>query len=217
MMRKLSKWTVFLAVVALAVPAFADTLILKDGSRVSGYYEGGSARVVKFRANDGTARDYDILNVQQIQFGDTATAATTTSKPATNLTTPPGTSNSATSTATTNPSLRPAADRGSLASGSAANTAFTLPTGSKISIQMIDSVDSEVQKVGETFVAVLDQPLMSGGVEVVPKGADVRGRISNINEAGRVAERRAAWSGTYPDYCEWHPLFGDYIRVCRSR
>ena len=52
---------------------------------------------------------------------------------------------------------------------------------------MIDSVDSEVQKVGETFVAVLDQAVLSGGLEVIPRGADVRGRISNVNEAGRVA------------------------------
>jgi hypothetical protein len=52
---------------------------------------------------------------------------------------------------------------------------------------MIDSVNSEIHKVGDTFVAVLDAPIMSGGVEVVPPGADIRGRISNVNEAGRVA------------------------------
>jgi len=184
MMRKLMKLTVFLAVIALAVPAFADTLLLKDGSRVTGYYEGGSARVVKFRASDGTAKDYDILNVQQIQFGEPATATTSNNRPATNLNTPPGTANNNTS----NPSLRPGTDRATRpASGSAANTAFTIPTGSKISIQMIDSVDSEVQKVGETFVAILDQPILSGGVEVIPRGSDVRGRISNVNEAGRIA------------------------------
>jgi len=52
---------------------------------------------------------------------------------------------------------------------------------------MIDSINSETNKIGETFVAVLDEPLYQGGVEVVPRGADVRGRIANINEAGRVA------------------------------
>src|SRR5687767_14964493 len=131
MMRKLSKWTVFLMVVALAVPAFADTLILKDGSRVTGYYEGGSARVVKFRADDGTAKDYDILNVQQIQFGATATA-TTTPRPPASLTSPPGTGNTGVSSATSSstPSLRPGTDRVVRpASGNAANTAYTIPTG----------------------------------------------------------------------------------------
>jgi hypothetical protein len=52
---------------------------------------------------------------------------------------------------------------------------------------MIDSVNSETNKVGDTFIAVLDEPIYQGGVEVIPRGADVRGRIANINEAGRIA------------------------------
>jgi hypothetical protein len=52
---------------------------------------------------------------------------------------------------------------------------------------MIDSINSETNKVGETFIATLDDALFQEGVEVVPRGTDVRGRIANINEAGRVA------------------------------
>src|SRR5215510_1319614 len=74
-MQRLTQFTAFaLALVLFAAPAFADTLVLKSGERVSGYYEGGTARTVKFRTNDGVAKDYDILNVQQIQFGETAAA-----------------------------------------------------------------------------------------------------------------------------------------------
>ena len=70
-MRKLTRITTFIAVLVLfAVPLFSDTLVLKSGERVSGYFEGGSARVVKFRANDGIVKDYDILSVQQLVFGD---------------------------------------------------------------------------------------------------------------------------------------------------
>jgi hypothetical protein len=52
---------------------------------------------------------------------------------------------------------------------------------------MIDSISSEKNKVGDTFIATLDEPISQGGVEVIPKGADVRGRIANVNEAGRIA------------------------------
>jgi hypothetical protein len=176
------KLTVFCAVFALAVPAFSDTLVLKSGERLSGYYEGGTARVVKFRAGDGVVKDYDILSVQQVQFGDNnATTSSNSPRPATsNL--------NSTAAAGPDPRLRAGTERVTRpASDSAANTAFTIPTGSKIAIRMIDSVDSEVQKVGETFVAVLDESITSGGVEVIPRGSDVRGRISNVNEAGRVA------------------------------
>jgi hypothetical protein len=181
-MRRLMKLTVFCAVFALAVPAFSDTLVLKNGERVSGYYEGGTARVVKFRAGDGVVKDYDILSVQQVQFGDNNATSNVSNRPATNNL------NTSTAVAGPDPRLRAGSERVTRpASDNAANTAFTIPTGSKVAIRMIDSVDSEVQKVGETFVAVLDESIYSGGVEVIPRGSDVRGRISNVNEAGRVA------------------------------
>jgi hypothetical protein len=175
--RKLTQITTFIAVLVLfAVPLFSDTLVLKSGERVSGYFEGGSARIVKFRANDGIVKDYDILSVQQIQFGDDKSPISSTTRSG---------SSSATQTP---PRLVPGNERVTHpTSSSAANTAWTIPTGSKITIRMIDSINSETNKVGETFVATLDEPLYQGGVEVIPSGADVRGRIANINEAGRIA------------------------------
>ena len=74
-MRKIATILMFITLVALALPAFADTLILKSGEKVTGYYQGGAARVIKFQTADGAVKDYDILSVQQIQFGDSATAA----------------------------------------------------------------------------------------------------------------------------------------------
>ena len=175
-MKKLTQITSFVAVLTLlAVPAFSDTLVLKSGERISGYYEGGSARVIKFRMNDGSVKDFDLLSVQQIQFGDEKTAAAPSSSPAT-------------SPNSGGPRLLPGAERPTQpVSSNAATKGWTIPTGSTVVIRMIDSVNSENNKVGETFVAVLDEPILQGGVEVIPRGADVRGRIANINEAGRVA------------------------------
>jgi hypothetical protein len=51
---------------------------------------------------------------------------------------------------------------------------------------MVDAVNSEKNKVGDQFTATIEEPVMQGGVEVIPRGADVRGRIANVNEAGRV-------------------------------
>src|SRR5262245_15739073 len=82
-MERLKQLTTVLAVIVLfAVHVFSDTLVLKSGDRVTGYYEGGSARVIKFRGNDGVVKDYDILSVQQVQFGDTAAASAATKTPA---------------------------------------------------------------------------------------------------------------------------------------
>jgi len=177
-MRKLKQITILATVLALfAIPAFSDTLILKNGERLSGYYEGGTARVVKFRSGDGVLKDFDILSVQQIQFGDEKTVTSTTP-----------TNNAARSTSSADPRLLPGTERVTRpTSTNAATTGWTVPTGTKMSIRMIDSVNSEVNKIGDTFVAVLDEPLYQGGIEVIPRGSDIRGRIANINEAGRVA------------------------------
>src|SRR6185369_6858627 len=178
-MRTLTKITTLIAVVALlAVPAFSDTLVLKSGERITGLFEGGSARLIKFRTSDGAVKDYDLLSVQQIQFGEEKSTAV--SQPVTPA--PSRLNNSS------DPRLLPGTARVTQpTSSNAANTAWTVPTGTKIVIRMIDSVNSEKSKIGEQFIAVLDEPVFQGGVEVIPRGADVRGRIANVNEAGRVA------------------------------
>lgn len=199
-MRKRTSVAMFIAVCVLAAaPAFSDTLILKNGERLSGYFEGGSARVIKFRAGDGAVKDYDILAVQQIQFGEEKTVTTTSTtppstQPATrssiSTSTAPATSASASSQPNTGdgPRLRSNTERVTQPTSlNAANTAWTIPTGSTIVIRMLDSINSERNKVGEQFIAVLEEPILQGGVEVIPRGADIRGRIANVNEAGRVA------------------------------
>src|SRR5262245_28730804 len=186
-MTKLTQITTFIAVFAvLAVPAFSDTLVLKSGEKISGFFEGGSARVIKFRTSDGVVKDYDLFSVQQIQFGDDKAATSSSSSSASSTSTssaaPARTNNSA------DPRLLPSNERVTRpTSANAANTAWTIPTGSKVVIRMIDSVNSEKSKVGEQFTAVLDEAVVEGGVEVIPRGADVRGRIANVNEAGRIA------------------------------
>ena len=177
-MRTLTKITTLIAVVALlAAPAFSDTLVLKSGDRITGLFEGGSARVIKFRTSDGAVKDYDLLSVQQIQFGEEKSTAAPQPAPA-----PSRLNNSS------DPRLLPGTARVTQpTSSNAANTAWTVPTGTKVVIRMIDSVNSEKSKIGEQFIAVLDEPVYQGGVEVIPRGADVRGRIANVNEAGRVA------------------------------
>src|SRR5213594_2728978 len=186
-MTKLTQITTLIAALALlAAPAFSDTLVLKNGEKISGYFEGGSPRVIKFRTSDGVVKDYDLLSVQQIQFGDEKTASSPNSSNATTSSSNAATSRSATSGA--DPRLLRGSGRLTRpTSTNAANTGWTIPTGSKIVIRMIDSVNSETNKLGDTFVAVLDEAISQGGVEVIPRGADVRGRIANINEAGRIA------------------------------
>src|SRR5438093_5823556 len=127
-MTKLTQITTLIAAFALlAAPAFSDTLVLKNGEKISGYFEGGSPRVIKFRTSDGAVKDYDLLSVQQIQFGEEKSAASTASQPATPA--PSRLNNSS------DPRLLPGTSRVTQpTSSNAANTAWTIPTGTKIVI-----------------------------------------------------------------------------------
>jgi hypothetical protein len=186
-MKRLAQIVIGLTIGLTTAAASGDTLILKNGERVSGFFEGGTARVVTFRAADGVVRDYDIMSVERLQFGDLpapASAATTTAPPPAPLPIPAVTP----STAAPAPRLLAGGEKPPepvQTPAAKSNPKFTLATGNTITIRMVDSVNSEKQKIGDAFLSVLDEPIIQDGVELVPKGVDVRGRISSVTEAGR--------------------------------
>jgi hypothetical protein len=63
---------------------------------------------------------------------------------------------------------------------------YTIPSGERVSIRMIDSVDTGKNKEGQTFRASLDAPLTSGGRVVVPAGAPVTVLLAASKGAGRI-------------------------------
>jgi hypothetical protein len=54
----------------------ADTLVLRDGSRINGTMLSANERTMSFVAEDGRRRDYSITNVQEVRFGDTEFGST---------------------------------------------------------------------------------------------------------------------------------------------
>jgi hypothetical protein len=62
---------------------------------------------------------------------------------------------------------------------------YTVSPGSTVTIRMIDSVDSGVNKPGEIFHASLDAPIVVNDQVVVPRGADVYVRLSDASSAGK--------------------------------
>jgi len=64
-----------------------------------------------------------------------------------------------------------------------------LPRGSQISIRLIESIDSERNRQGDEFRASLEDPILVGNDEVVPKGADARVRLVAEQESGKVSGR----------------------------
>jgi len=63
----------------------------------------------------------------------------------------------------------------------------TVPAGTPIRIQMMDSVDSATNHVGEKFLASLQAPLVVNDEVIVPKGTDIYVRLTEARTAGKLS------------------------------
>lgn len=64
---------------------------------------------------------------------------------------------------------------------------ITIPAGTQLSVRLNDSLSSETNKTGDTFRGSLSTPIVIDGETVIPSGADVVGRVANVQSAGRFA------------------------------
>src|SRR5260370_750592 len=61
-----------------------------------------------------------------------------------------------------------------------------IPSGTTVRVQMIDGVDSSVNRAGEVFRASLAVPLVVDNQVVVPVGTDVYVKLANAKSAGHL-------------------------------
>lgn len=149
-----------------AVSARADSLELKNGSLIKGKFVGGTQTSISFQVGS-SAQSYDVADIRSLRFDSDAQG--------------------------TSPSVPSEQPRGPSAIGEdeVAKTvpSVTIPAGTRISVRTIDTIDSTKDRVGYRFQASLEQPLWVDGNMVVPKGADVYGRLDESKETGTFAGR----------------------------
>ncbi|HUY13808.1 MAG TPA: BON domain-containing protein [Terriglobia bacterium] len=61
---------------------------------------------------------------------------------------------------------------------------ITIPSGTVVSIRMIDSITSQTAQAGQEFAAVVFAPVAVGNQVVVPQGADAKVRLVQVHSAG---------------------------------
>lgn len=64
-----------------------------------------------------------------------------------------------------------------------------VPSGTVITVRMIDSIDSSVNRAGEEFAASLEAPVVVGDKVLIQRGADARVRLNQVASAGHVKGR----------------------------
>jgi len=157
----------------------ADTVFFRDGHTVNGSFVGGDARTIRVAVGD-RVETIRVADVDRISSGEPEQAY---APPV--LRTPP--EEPAYRPAPASPPPPPPAlstrrddygDRG------------MIPSGTVLTIRMVDSVDSERDYVGQTFQASLDEPVLDpGGRTIVPRGADVVVKLVDDVQSGKIEGR----------------------------
>jgi hypothetical protein len=148
----------------------ADTLVMRNGATVPGTYLGGDARQIRIDQN-GTIRSYDVGQVQSVIFSETGYQPPPP---------PPSSSypaRSARGDFANNPTPPPQ------------TAGITIPIDTSVTIRMIDSVNSDTSRLGETFRASLAEPVYVNGQEVIPRGADVVTKLVTDQQSGKIEGR----------------------------
>ncbi len=64
-----------------------------------------------------------------------------------------------------------------------------VPQGTEVVVRLIDTIDSEKSKEGDTFRASLDEPLTVGNDQIAPRGADATLKLVQSKESGKLTGR----------------------------
>ncbi len=157
--------------IALATFGVADTLTLRSGEVVRGQYLGGDSRRVKMAVGD-RVETYSIEDVSDLAFGQRV---------------------SLDSDRRDNPDRRDDRDNGVREAPQpgqpAAVSGMIIPVGTSITVRMIDSVNSQETRLGETFRASVDEPVLVDGQVAVPRGADAVVKLVEDQQSGKIEGR----------------------------
>jgi hypothetical protein len=67
-----------------------------------------------------------------------------------------------------------------------ARPAVTIPAGTAFRVRTIDAIDVDSTKTGMQFRGALDDPIMSGGSVLIPRGSDVVLVAAKVQQGGRM-------------------------------
>jgi hypothetical protein len=160
--------TIGLALVSLCA---ADTLTLRSGRVITGQYLGGDARHIRMAIGDHVDT-FDVDDIGDLQFGGNAPPAPPPQPPP------------------------PPADQGRYDrrdQGFAQQpppppptpVGVQIPSGTPITVRMIESVDSNAAHLGQTFRASVDEPVLVNGQVLIPRGADALVKLVEDKESGK--------------------------------
>ncbi len=149
----------------------ADTLTLRSGRVVTGQYLGGDARHIRMAIGDHVDT-FDVDDVGDLQFGGNTAPAP-----------PPADRDRDRDQGRQQGFAQQPPPPAPVPSG------IQIPAGTPITVRMIDAVDSNVARLGQTFHASVDEPVRVNDQIVIPRGADALVKLVEDKQSGKFEGR----------------------------
>jgi hypothetical protein len=164
------------------------TLLLRDGTNVSGAVLSSSASEIQVAGDDKITRTIPMTQVRSIQYDDTA--ATTAAAPAANQPPPPQTA-----AAPPPPAAEPVAPSPTQpesphvhyhpTEAAVTSTRHQVPSGTQVSVRTEETIDSSKAAEGQTFAAEITRDVRDAdGRVVIPRGSNAQIVIRSASKGG---------------------------------
>lgn len=181
-----------LAILLVGAMLWADQIVLKDGTVYSGKFIRGDSREVEFRVL-GRVETFKVTDIDRIVFKEpgleTPASGRSIAPPPVQPQSPPPepiTQTPSRDVTPQGPGIQ-SSERSSTQPNKSSSPTVTLPVGTPVTIRTSTQIDTDRNRVGDTFDASLDEALLSGNQVIAPRGATVKGRISYAKESGKLS------------------------------
>lgn len=153
-------------VIGTGVTLSADRVRLRSGKVVEGLFIGGDSKTVRVLLDDGSVSEVSLDEAVAVEFS--------ARKPSTP---PPAPSAPATAAARDTRSRTPEPVP-------AKTKAMTVPAGTAINVRLTQNIDVDASSSGQTFTAIVDDPVRVSGDIVIPRGASAIVQAVQVQQSG---------------------------------
>ena len=173
-MKKRSVLIASLMTLAMAMPVWSDTLVLRDGRTLSGRLTGANRNSISFQDRTGQTYRYWVRDVDGVQFGDSPYRSGNYGRPENGGRDDHGYGNNQD---TRNQDNRNQDNRNqdSRDYGQSRMERVVLPVGTEVAVRTNERIDSRDVVEGQTFSAQIDEDIRdTDGSVAIPRGSDAR-------------------------------------------
>jgi hypothetical protein len=160
MIRARTFWITAALLIAAGASLSADRVRLRSGKVVEGMFLGADSKAVRMLLDDGQVSEVRIEDAVAVEFSARKPAP----KPA------------AAAPQSAAPAPRPAAPPKTV----------TVPAGTKVNVRLTQAIEVDASQAGQTFKAIVDDPVMMSGSIVIPRGASAIIQAVQVQQSGKM-------------------------------